>query len=84
QNITIAAGIHNLTEINQTIRRVDQIFIHPEYAGQQDLFKNDIAILHLSEPLDLDTNPFITQTCRPLRMNSSENIMAYPSNGSKL
>ncbi|CAF3640962.1 unnamed protein product [Rotaria socialis] len=84
QNITIAAGIHNLTEINQTIRRVDQIFIHPEYAGQQDLFKNDIAILHLSEPSDLDTNPFITQTCRPLRMNSSENIMAYPSNGSKL
>ncbi|CAM4814297.1 unnamed protein product [Rotaria magnacalcarata] len=84
QNITIAAGIHNLTEINQTIRRVDQIFIHSEYAGQQDLFKNDIAILHLSEPLDLDTNPFITQTCRPLRMNSSENIMAYPSNGSRL
>ncbi|CAF3227069.1 unnamed protein product [Rotaria sp. Silwood2] len=83
-NITIAAGIHNLTEINQTIRRVDQIFIHPKYAGQAQLYKNDIAILHLAEPLDLDTNPFIARTCRPPRANSPEYVLRYPSNGSIL
>ncbi|CAF2704863.1 unnamed protein product [Rotaria sp. Silwood2] len=84
QNITIAAGIHNLSENNQTIRRVDQIFIHSEYAGQPQLFKNDIAILHLDKPLNLDINPFITRTCIPPRINSSEDIIEYPSNGSML
>lgn len=84
QNITVVAGIHNLTEINQTTRQVDQIFIYPEYAGQSGLYKNDIAILHLSEPLHLDTNLRITKTCLPSRINSSEDLIDYPSNGSML
>ncbi|CAF4865195.1 unnamed protein product [Rotaria sp. Silwood1] len=83
-NITIVTGIHNLTERALTIRRVDQIFTHPEYAGQSHLYKNDIAILHLDEPLDFYTDPFITRTCRPPRINSSKDIMKYPSNGSML
>ncbi|CAF3834470.1 unnamed protein product [Rotaria sordida] len=84
QNITIVAGIHNLSEVNQIIRHVDQIFIHPKYAGQSYLYKNDIAILHLDKPLGLDINPFITRTCLPPRINSSEDIVEYPSNGSML
>ncbi|CAF4135531.1 unnamed protein product [Rotaria sp. Silwood2] len=84
QNITIAAGIHNLTSSTPIIRRVDQIFIHPEYAGQPQLYKNDIAILHLNEPLNIDTHPLVKRTCRPPRINSPEDIMKYPSNGSML
>ncbi|CAF4595051.1 unnamed protein product, partial [Rotaria sp. Silwood2] len=72
QNITIAAGIHNLTEVNQTIRRFDRIFIHSDYTGPVHWFKNDIAILHLSKPLDLDINPRITRTCRPPRMSTQQ------------
>lgn len=84
QNITIAAGIHNLTEPNQTIRYVDQIFIHSDYRGSINRFRDDIAILHLSEPLDLDTNPRITQTCRSSNKISLGDIREYPSNGSML
>ncbi|CAF2765003.1 unnamed protein product [Rotaria sp. Silwood2] len=84
QNITIAAGIHNLTEVNQTIRRVDRIFIHSDYTGPVHWFKNDIAILHRSEPLDLDTNPRITRTCRPPRMSTQQDAREYRLNGSML
>ncbi|CAF4370079.1 unnamed protein product [Rotaria sp. Silwood2] len=84
QNITIAAGIHNLTEVNQTIRRFDRIFIHSDYTGPVHWFKNDIAILHLSKPLDLDINPRITRTCRPPRMSTQQDAREYPSNGSML
>lgn len=84
QNITIAAGIHNLTEMSATIRTIDRIFIHPEYTGQRFLFKNDIAILHLAEPLNLETNPRISRTCLPSRIDSTVDLINYPSNGSLL
>ncbi|CAF0852847.1 unnamed protein product [Adineta steineri] len=83
-NITVVAGIHNRVQINQTIRTVDRIIAHPNYTGPFHGLRNDIALLHLSEPLDFDTSPFIARTCLPHRINSSANLLEYPSNGTNL
>jgi secreted trypsin-like serine protease len=80
---TVAVGIHRHSEPNQTTRKFDRIIIHPLWQ-QGKPFSNDIALLHLSEPLDFETNPFISRTCRPPPMNSTEDIFNYPLNGTTL
>jgi secreted trypsin-like serine protease len=71
-NITIAAGIHNLSQKCQTIRVVDQIFIHPDWTPDDEAMHN-IAILRLAEPLDFKIDYLIGPACFPSRMdNSSE------------
>ncbi|CAF3827187.1 unnamed protein product [Rotaria magnacalcarata] len=63
--ITIVAGIHNYSEHDSTYRKIDQIFLHPNYMGVSDNYANDIAILHMSQPLDFDNDPFVSRTCVP-------------------
>lgn len=82
-NLTVAIGIHRHLEQNQTTRKFDRIILHPLWEKGKPL-SNDIALLHLSEPLDFETNPFISRTCRPPRMNSTEDIFNYPLNGTIL
>ncbi|CAF1178577.1 unnamed protein product [Rotaria sordida] len=82
-NMSIAFGMHNQLEENQTLREFDRIIIHPLW-GEGERFSNDIALLHLSEPLDFEANPFISRTCRPPRMNSTEYIYNYPLNATLL
>jgi len=81
-NITISIGLHDQTELNNTIRRYDRIIIHPLW--KQILFKYDIALIHLSEALDFKTNPFISRTCLPRPMTSTEDLINYPSNNTIL
>ncbi len=83
ENLTIAAGIHNLSQPNQIIRRVDKIIIHPLWRGINNLHY-DIALLHLAEPLDLTKSSPLIRTCLPPRSNSLEEIMQYPLNGTSL
>ncbi|CAF5225531.1 unnamed protein product [Rotaria magnacalcarata] len=33
--------------------------------GVSDNYANDIAILHMSQPLDFDNDPFVSRTCVP-------------------
>ena len=82
-NMTIAFGIHHQLEQNQTIREFDRIIIHPLW-NKGKRFSNDIALLHLSEPLSFERNLFISRTCRPPPMNSAEYIINYPLNGTSL
>jgi secreted trypsin-like serine protease len=82
-NMSIAFGMYDQLEENQTLREFDRIIIHPLWKqGKQ--FSNDIALLHLSEPLNFEINPFISRTCRPPPMNSTEYIINYPLNGTVL
>ncbi|CAF3469694.1 unnamed protein product [Rotaria sp. Silwood1] len=83
-NVTIAAGIHNRSQLCQTIRQVDKIFIHPNWTRISNRLRNDIAILHLAEPLDFATGLSIARTCRPPRLNSSAEVMQYPTHGTSL
>ncbi|CAF4692843.1 unnamed protein product [Rotaria sp. Silwood1] len=82
-NITVSIGLYNQSELNHKLRSIQRIILHPLWRqGKQ--FSNDIALLHLSEALDFQTNPFITQTCRLRPMNSVEYITNYPLNGTVL
>ena len=84
QNMSIVAGVHNLSQTNQIIRQVDRIIIHPLWQTLRTEIQYDIAILHLAEPLDLGFNSSLSRTCLPPRQNNAEEIMNYPSNGTVL
>ena len=83
-NISIVAGVHNLSQSNEIIRQVDRIILHPLWLTLRMEYQYDIAILHLAEPLDLQPNSSISRTCLPPRQNTSEEIVHYPSNGTSL
>jgi len=83
-DITIAAGIHNRSESGQIIRKVDQIIIHPNWTNDRKGFKHNIALLHLSNPLDFTVDKYITQICSLSRSNLLEDILKYPSNSTRL
>lgn len=73
-NITITTGRFSRFQQYQTTRRVDHIFIHPNWTKTVNGFKHDIAILHLEKPLDFKSNLLITRTCLPMHLNSTKNF----------
>jgi secreted trypsin-like serine protease len=83
-SVTIAAGIHNRSQNCQTIRKVDKIIVHQNYTRLLHTLRNDIAILHLAEPLDFAIDLSIARTCRPPRLNSSVDVMNYPASDTTL
>jgi secreted trypsin-like serine protease len=83
-NLTITAGILNLSQPDRISRQVDKISIHPLWEQFRFQPQYDIAILHLAEPLNLEKNSSITRTCLPPRLNTLEEMMQYPLNGTSL
>ena len=77
--ITIAAGTHNYSEGYAAHARVDGIFIHPGYTGSVDHYINDIAILQLSQPLDLPLDTYLARTCISPASSALPNPIYYPS-----
>lgn len=69
-NITIAAGIHRLSQHSPSVRVVDQWFIHPNWTSN-DAVIHDIALLRLAEPLNFHTDFIIRKTCFPFPMNTA-------------
>jgi len=84
ENLTIVAGTHSLSQSDRIIRKVNKIIIHPLWKEFRVEIQYDIAILHLVEPLNLTKSSTLTRTCLPLRQNTLEEIMNYPSNGTSL
>lgn len=82
--ITILAGIHNYSEDTGIYRKVDQIYFHPDYIGLKDNNANDIAILHLSQILNLDTNVMLNRICLPKRYAVLPDSIHYPIVGANL
>jgi secreted trypsin-like serine protease len=81
--IRIAAGIYNLTESSPTIRHVDAIYIHPDWSSSSGDYRNDIALLHISEPFDFVNDPLVHRTCVP-DIQSPANLVEYPANRTRL
>lgn len=81
--ITVAAGIHQRLEGGIDIIDVDQIHINPNWVGSPNGYQNDIAILHLSQSLQIETNPFLKRTCVP-HLDNSTDVTQYPLNGTRL
>ncbi|CAF0854945.1 unnamed protein product [Adineta ricciae] len=83
-NVTIAAGIHRRSQPRQIIRSVDQVIIHPNWTGSWNQYENDIALLHLSQPIDFSRNSLITRTCLPEQLSTDEELLQYPVPGLNL
>lgn len=82
--ITIVAGIHNQSEDTGIYRKVDQIYFHPDYVGLKNNNANDIAILHISEELDLEGNLFINKICLPTKYEVLPESIYYATEGARL
>ncbi|CAF1109466.1 unnamed protein product [Rotaria sordida] len=82
-NILIVAGVHNRSDPHGVSREVDRIYIHPDWSSFSSERRHDIAILHLSQPLELASNPLLTRICVP-NIQLPTNIESYPSNGTRL
>ena len=82
-NLTVVAGLTNLSDIQQIRRVVDRAYVHPRYLGPSDGFRHDIAVLHLKGPLPPGSNALLTKTCihRISPPNASTN---YITNGTRL
>ena len=81
--ISVAVGIHGRVEIDGTIRRVDAFYIHPNWSSTSRERRNDIALLHLSEPLDFIKDSFVRRTCMP-NVQWPTSIVEYPANRTRL
>jgi secreted trypsin-like serine protease len=60
-SVTIHAGSNKLYQSSQN-RKVAQIFSHPEF--ESDTYVNDIALIQLSSPLDMN-DPDLAKICLP-------------------
>lgn len=82
-DVWIVTAIHFAGEKSPTVRQVDAFDLHPQWAGGLKQFTNDIAILHLSVPLNFSADPYIARTCVPPR-KPLINVMDQPRNGTPL
>jgi secreted trypsin-like serine protease len=66
-NVSICAGTRDRLKCAQTMR-VKNVISHPEYVHKNEsghnTLKNDIALLHLSQPLDM-SHANIARVCLP-------------------
>ncbi|CAF0725050.1 unnamed protein product [Rotaria sp. Silwood1] len=83
-DVTIAAGIYHRSELGQIIRNVDEIIIHPNWKTDNNGQKHNIALLHLSTPLDFTVDKYITQIFRSIDFSLLKDILQYPSNSTRL
>ena len=83
-NLSIEAGMYYLSENKVSIRHVDRVYIHPNYTVWENQYMNDVAILHLSVPLDLYGDENISPTCLPSTNKPQEEVTRRPKNGTSL
>lgn len=82
-NLWIVAGVTNRSDSRQISRKVNQIYLHPNYNASSSERRNDIAILRLNDPLVLDNERQITRTCiNPL--STLIPVTEYPQAGTRL
>ena len=80
--ISVVAGIHNQSERAES-HYVDAFYIHPNWSSTSRERRNDIALLHLSEPLDFANNLFLQRTCVP-DSQPTTSLVEYPANRTRL
>ena len=61
-NVTVFAGISDLSDSQVYTRTIEQIFIHPNYTGAPR-FLHNIAVLTINRPLIFQNNPILAKTC---------------------
>ena len=58
-NIGITTGIYFFAEKNPTERVADSVTIHPKWKSETGALTNDIAIIHLKNPLNITLDSYI-------------------------
>jgi secreted trypsin-like serine protease len=81
--ISIVAGIHSKSENGGTTRDVDAIYVHPDWSSSSSERRNDIALLHISEPFQFSSDPYVRRTCVP-DVKWPTNVVEYPANRTRL
>jgi secreted trypsin-like serine protease len=81
--VTISVGMTNISDPKQVHRNVDHVYIHPEYIGLVNGYRHDIAVLHLNQSLEIDTNPLLTKSCIH-RVDPPLISQEYIQNGTRL
>ena len=81
--LSITTGIYFFAEKNPTVRVADAIYIHPKWKSETGTLTDDIAIIHLKDPLNITLDSYIARTCVPRRDPSIE-VTDQPRNGTKL
>jgi secreted trypsin-like serine protease len=76
-NVTIAAGMHRTSQSFQIVREVDDLIVHPQWTSSWTT-DYDIALIHLSEPLNFEIDQLITRTCISAQLNNTEELLQYP------
>ena len=82
-NIGIKTGVYFFAEKNPIERMADAVFIHPKWQSETGALTNDIAIIHLKDPLNITLESYIARTCIP-RRDASVDVTEQPRNGSEL
>ena len=78
--ITVYAG-SNKKWIGSQILSVSTILVHPSF--DKDTFVNDIALLHLSTPLNL-TDPHVGVICLPSASSATSSTDEWPPSETKV
>ncbi|CAF5092637.1 unnamed protein product, partial [Rotaria sp. Silwood1] len=73
-DVSIAAGMHNRITDFSMIRYVTEIYIHPNWSGNDGTYRNDIAILRISPPLSMPGILGLTRICVPYNNPMTETV----------
>jgi hypothetical protein len=80
EDLYVHAGIHYLQEKAAVVRRVSKISVHPNWSSSiRPISPHDVAVVQLSEPLGLATNPYLSRACLP-ELPPTVNPADYPAN----
>ena len=83
KDVSVSVGMHNRSDSRVTVHRVDRVHVHPQWSANTDRSSNDIAILHVSTPLNFSNDPSIYPTCVP-PMKLPTPVTEYPPSGAQL
>ena len=82
-NISVQAGVTNLSDGDSIRRTVKQIFIHPSYSNSPK-FINNIAVLQLNRPFIFTNNPVLNRICIDRSNDSLPMDELPPKNGTRV
>jgi secreted trypsin-like serine protease len=72
-----------LVGISSKNYQIDRIHQHPHFKSRGKNFENDIALLHLNEPMKIEKSWLSSLTCVP-KIKSSVDMSQYPSHQIRL
>lgn len=83
-NVMVTVNLYKESDWYQVIRKIDEIFIHPQWINNQHHQNHNIAILHFSTPVDSILEKYITRLYPSQVHNEPNDVLQYPLKTSKL